>query len=79
MNDFVNRFETTADICGWTASQRALQLEMALVGETWWQIPCNQENTAAESLRVFFSELHDVARQAYPNRDMQSRLSLVNE
>ena len=32
-----------------------------------------------EPLRVFASELHDLARQAYPNCDMQSRLSLVKE
>ena len=25
VDNFCNRFETTADICGWTASQRALQ------------------------------------------------------
>ena len=34
---------------------------------------------ATEPLRLFVTELHDLARQAYTNCDMQSRLSLVME
>ena len=35
VGDFLNRFETTADLCCLTADQRAFQLETALVGEAY--------------------------------------------
>ena len=97
-------------MCGWTAGQRALQLETALVGEAYrlvvstvhpkeyrslraallWQYSQFDSGVAlrrfrqlkrgaTETLRVFVSELHDLARQAYPNCDIQGRLSLVRE
>lgn len=110
VDDFLNRFDTIADICGWTAGQRALQLEMALVGEAYrlvihtvqpkdyrslraalvWQYSQfgsgvalrrfrQRKRGATEPLRVFTNELLDLARQAYPNCDMRSRMSLVKE
>ena len=110
VDDILNRFEATADICCWTAGQRALQLEVFLVGEAYLLVvntghpkeygslratllsQYNQfgsgvalhklgqlKRDATEPFRVCVNELHDLARQAYPNCDMQSRLSLVNE
>ena len=109
---FVRTFRQTVDICGWTADQCALKLEIALVGEAYRLMINNvhpkdyrslravllrqynqfgsgvalrlrrfrhRTRGATERLRVVVNELHNLARQAYPNCDIKSRLSLVKE
>ena len=92
VDDLLNRFETTADLCCWTAGRRVMQLEMAFVGEAYrlvvntvhpteygslraallWQYSQfgsgvalhkfrQRKRGANEPMRVFFSELHDLA------------------
>ena len=103
----VDDFETTADLCCWTADHRTLPMEMALVGEAYRLVVYTvhpkeyrsfravlllqrsqfgsgvalrkfrqSKRGATQSLRVFDNELYDLARQAYPSCDVQSRLSL---